>query len=440
MLQKIWSALVLIALAALFAFADSGWRLPRKLPGLDWKPPWVKEEVHGADWCEEHQVERSKDAVCNPALARGGTEVVREREPKEGECTNTLMRINLSPAVAKAVDLALEPAQLRAIAETIEASAETLVPPSRFARVAPRIAGVVREVKGVLGQAVEGGAVLALLESSQFGDAKSDYLQALALRELRKRTAEREQSLFDKKISAGRELNEAQSALEEALLSAQRAEQRLAALGLTAEAIRTIAERKDASPAMELVAPFEGTIVEASAVPGELATSERPLFSVASMERMWVAADVQEADLQKIEKGQRVVFTMEALPDKRFTGSVVAIGGEVDDRTRTVRVVADVKNHQLLLKARMFGRAEITVRPPEKKLLVPKAAVQNDGDCNLVFVSPAPNIYQARKIQVGTVYASGFEVAEGLAEGESVVTRGSFLLKSELLRGQMGVG
>src|SRR5262249_2337943 len=92
------------------------------------------------------------------------------------------------------------------------------------------------------------------------------------------------------------------------------------------------------------------------------------------------------------------------------------------------------------LKAKMFGRAEITVRPPEKKLLVPKTAVQNDGDCNLVFVSPAPNIYQARKIQIGTVYESGFEVAEGLADGESVVTRGSFLLKAERVRGRLGVG
>jgi membrane fusion protein, heavy metal efflux system len=342
--------------------------------------------------------------------------------------------------VAKEVDLALEPVRLLPVAETIRANAETLYPPSRLARVAPRIAGVVRDVKAVLGQEVEAGTVLALLESSAFGDAKSEYLQARALRELRQRTAEREQTLFEKKISAGRELSEAETALEEAVLNAQRAEQRLAALGLSAPQIQAIAEKKDASAAMELVAPFPGTVVEATAVPGELVTSERPIFSVAAMDRMWVAADVYESDLPKIEKDQRVVFTMEGLPDKRFSGSVVAIGGEVDDRTRTVRVLADVKNVQRLLRARMFGRAEITVKPPERKLLVPKAAVQNDGDCNLVFVSPSKNVYQARKIQVGTVYEGGFEVAGGLADGESVVTRGSFLLKTEVLRGQMGAG
>lgn len=415
MLQKIGSALTLVVLAALFVLADNGWRLP-----------WAKAPPPAAG--------------PEPKLERGGTEVSREREPKEGECPNTLVRIAVPAGVAKEVGLALETVGLQAIAEKIRANAETLVPPSRLARVAPRIPGVVREVKAVLGEEVASGAVLAILESSAFGDAKSDWLQALALRELRRRTAEREQSLFDKKISAGRELSEAQSALEEASLAEQRAAQRLAALGLSADAIRAIAERKDASPAMELVAPFAGTIVDAAAVPGELATSERPLFSVASMERMWVAADVYESDLPKIEPGERVVFTMEGLPDKRFVGSVVAIGAEVDDRTRTVRVVADVKNVERLLKGRMFGRAEITVRPPEKKLLVPKAAVQNDGDCNLVFVSPAANLYQARKIRIGTVYDNGFEVVEGLAGGESVVTRGSFLLKSEMLRGQMGAG
>jgi cobalt-zinc-cadmium efflux system membrane fusion protein len=88
----------------------------------------------------------------------------------------------------------------------------------------------------------------------------------------------------------------------------------------------------------------------------------------------------------------------------------------------------------------MFGRAEIAVKPAEPKLLVPKEAVQNDGDCNLVFVSPAADIFQARKIEVGTVYEGGYEIIGGLAAGEKVVTTGSFLLKTEILRGQIGAG
>jgi cobalt-zinc-cadmium efflux system membrane fusion protein len=191
---------------------------------------------------------------------------------------------------------------------------------------------------------------------------------------------------------------------------------------------------------MDLVAPFKGVVVEASAVPGEMASPEKPIYSVAAVERLWVAIDVAEIDLPKIEKDQKVAFTIEALPGQRFPGKVVAIAGEVDDRTRTARVYADVKNVQGRLRAKMFGRAEISVKPPEPKLLIPKEAVQNDGDCDLVFVAPTPNIFQARKIELGTAYGNGFEVLGGLASGDKVVTTGSFLLKTEVLRGQIGAG
>jgi multidrug efflux pump subunit AcrA (membrane-fusion protein) len=88
----------------------------------------------------------------------------------------------------------------------------------------------------------------------------------------------------------------------------------------------------------------------------------------------------------------------------------------------------------------MFGRVEIAVKSEEPRLLVPRDAVQDDGDCRLVFVSPRPDVYQARKVGLGSRFAGYFEVLEGLAEGEEVVTTGSFQLKTEVLRGQMGAG
>src|SRR5262245_60496868 len=136
MFQKLVTTFVFAVLASLFVLAGNDWKLPQKLPFTAWKPPWAAAPAHGADWCEAHQVELSKCPVCNPKVARGGTVVVREREPKEGECPNTLVRITLPPEVEKQVDLALEPAQMRTIAETIRANAESLYPPSRFARVA----------------------------------------------------------------------------------------------------------------------------------------------------------------------------------------------------------------------------------------------------------------------------------------------------------------
>jgi cobalt-zinc-cadmium efflux system membrane fusion protein len=429
MSEKGLTGIVFVVLIGLFGWAST-----------DWKIPWQKKSAQEADWCQEHGVPESRCEICHPELARGGTVAVREREPKEGECANTLVRVTLGPGVAKAVNLDLQAAELRPVAETIKANAETLYPPAQFARVAPLLPGVVREVKAVLGQDVDTGSPLAVLESSEFGQAKGDYLQAVALVRLREKTAEQEKALAEKKISSGRELLAAETGLGEAKLAERRALQRLMTLGLTAEQAKEVAEKQDLSSRIEVRAPFAGKVVEAHAVSGEISTPDKPLFSVAATERLWISIDLYEADLPKVEKDQKVFFHVEGFLDKRFPGRIVTIGGEVDDRTRMVRVIADVKNVDGLLRARMFGRAEIAVKPPEPKLLVPKDAVQNDGDCNLVFVSTAKDIFQARKVHLGTIYEGGYEIAGGLAAGEKVVTRGSFLLKTEVLRGQMGAG
>lgn len=372
-------------------------------------------------------------APTDPRTARGGTTVFREREPEPGECANTLVRITLAPGVAEEVKLELYEPKLDRVADTIRANAESLYPPSQYARVAPRLPGVVREVKAILGQDVQEGEVLAVLDSPDFGALKQDLLQALSTLKLRQETYDQEKQFFDKKITSGRELLQATTQLEEAKLALAQARQKLASLGITSDPA-------DTSGVLEVTAPFAGRVVEASAVRGETASTERSLFSVAAVERLWISIDVYESDLAKVEKDQKVAFTVEGLPSKKFPGRIVAIGGEVDDRTRTVRVFAEVKNVQGLLRANMFGRAEITVKPPEPKLLVPREAVQNDGDCWLVFVSPARNVYQARKVEIGAVYQGGYEIVGGLAAGEKVVTTGSFLLKTEVLRGQMGAG
>ena len=88
----------------------------------------------------------------------------------------------------------------------------------------------------------------------------------------------------------------------------------------------------------------------------------------------------------------------------------------------------------------MFGRAAIRIEEAKPKLVVPREALQNDGDCWLVFVSPIENVFQAREVEPGVPYGAGIEIVGGLAAGERIVTTGSFLLKTEVLRGQIGAG
>ena len=121
-------------------------------------------------------------------------------------------------------------------------------------------------------------------------------------------------------------------------------------------------------------------------------------------------------------------------------GKVSAVAGSVDEQTRTLHVFAEIKNSQGLLREHMLGHADLQVKPAERKLVVPRSAVQTDGDCHFVFVSATPNVFKTRQVDLGTAYRDGYEITGGLAAGERVVTVGSFALKAEVLRGEMGAG
>lgn len=423
------TAAVLVALAGAYGWLAFGDRLRRGGAAHD-----------PADWCEEHGKPESRCEECRPALARGGTVAMMTREPKAGECPNTLVRVTLGAGVAETAGIESVRVEPRPIDERIFAVAETQYAPSQYARVAPRLAGVVKEAFAVLGQDVKAGEVLATVTCPELAAAKSAYLQALAVQKLRLETWEKAAELFKQKFATSREELEARTALEEARLEVGRATLHLQALGLSDEQVRAVGESRDLSPLLPVTSPFAGRIVQASAVAGESAGPDRPLFAVALLERLWAAVDVPEADLTRVAVGQKAFFTIESAAGKRFPGRVVAVGSEVDDRTRTGRVYAEFKNTEGMLRARMFGRAEILVKDASPRLVVPKDALQNDGDCSLVFVKVKEDTYQARKVEVGAVFEGGYEIRGGLASGEEVASRGAFLLKSEAMRGQMGAG
>lgn len=420
---------VFITLMSLFLLAANDWTLP-------WTAP---ERAAGVEWCEPHDVELAKCEICNPALARGGTQVIQGGDPLPGQCPNTTLRVKLGQGVAERVGLELATVEMRTIEERLRANAETGFEPGRYARVAPRLSGTIVEVLVGIGQEVSEGAVLAVVEAPELGRAKSEFLQALATEKLRLSLHDSKKSVFPK-ITTRQQMAEAEALLEAARVSVRLQEQHLMTLGLSDDDIISVKKTGLASSRLAVKSPFDGTVVSLGAVRGEFGSPAQPIVGIADMSRMWLVVNVYEQDLPKIEVGQKVRFEVEGLPGTRFPGKVAAVGGEVDDRTRTVRVYASIKNRDDLLKANMFGQAEIRIRPEEPKLLVPRNAVQNDGDCNLAFVSPSKDTYLPRTLDIGAVYAGGYEVVGGLAPGDRVVTTGSFLLKTEILRGQIGAG
>ncbi len=313
-------------------------------------------------------------------------------------------------------------------------------------------------------------AIRQALAAVPVGDAKAKLLRAHASLQLARAEVARESQLVEKKVSSARSYETALSALAaaEADFTASREEiafsnerDRLAAdralqvargalgaavrtlriLGLSAEQVADVGHESDESLSRhELRSPVSGRVVRREVAAGESVNEADVLFVIVDNSMMWLVADVYERDLLRLREGQPVIFTVDGLAGVSFQGTVSWISSQMDDRTRTVRARADLSNEDGLLRAMMFGRARIVVHDNDEVISVPADAVQTDGCCQLVFVRQSDTAYQPRKVLLGTS-ASGFvEVLKGLDEGEVVATTGSFLMKTEILKSNIGAG
>lgn len=233
----------------------------------------------------------------------------------------------------------------------------------------------------------------------------------------------------------------AERSITVAAVALRTAERNLRILGLSDGQIAAIRASDPGSLCRyELRSPVPGLVVERAAVAGEAVEAGDVLFEVADLSTMWLTMNVSQRDLPLIEVGHRVGFTVDGLPGRLFEGRVTWVSARIDDRTRTVPVRAELPNKGGLLRANMFGRARIVLRDARDVLSVPEDALQTDGCCQIVFVKKAEDLYEPRKVVPGTQAGGYVEILDGLTEGEAVVTTGAFLMKTEILKGNIGAG
>jgi cobalt-zinc-cadmium efflux system membrane fusion protein len=245
---------------------------------------------------------------------------------------------------------------------------------------------------------------------------------------------------LERHVATERDILEAETKLAESRITLSRARQRLQNLGLTDIEIHEVARRRDTSSLLAMTSPFAGIVVERTAVMGEVVNTSKVLFAIGDTSKMWAMLDVYEADFRKVRLRQPVVLTVEGLRGEAFGGRITWISSHVDRRTKTLKVRAEIANPEGLLRAGMFGKAVITIHDKESLLVVPKAAVQWDGCCNIVFVKHSDTLFKPRKVQLGYETDAFYTVEGGLKPHEVVVTTGSFLLKTEILKGSIGAG
>ncbi len=190
---------------------------------------------------------------------------------------------------------------------------------------------------------------------------------------------------------------------------------------------------------LELKAPIDGSITQRKSTVGELIGKDTEVYTISDPADLWVLAEVKERDIAAVHVGQEAVFTVLAYLSETFHGKVVLLGNRVESESRTLEVRIAVNNADGRLKPGMFADVEVTTTMIEDVLVVPDSALQTEGETQIVFVALGDGKFERRVVKLGLEQHGRVQVLDGVKAGEQVVTAGSFILKSELLKSEMEV-
>ena len=167
------------------------------------------------------------------------------------------------------------------------------------------------------------------------------------------------------------------------------------------------------------------------------------LYQIADLSRAWVYADIYEDELSFLKVGQKATVRLSYLPGKTFEGKVDYLYPYLNETSRTATVRLEFPNPGGRLKPGMY--ADVEIRTPVKEaLVVPESAILDSGIRRMVFVAKGMGRFEPREVKIGSRINHHIVILEGLTEGESVVTHGTFLMDSEskmmaAMEGMMGL-
>jgi len=194
--------------------------------------------------------------------------------------------------------------------------------------------------------------------------------------------------------------------------------------------IAELARTAEPSVYVPILSPAGGIVVEKNVVAGSFVEPGARLYRIADLSRVWIEADVYEADLPLVKVGEEATVTLSYLPGESLTGSIDYVYPYLDPGTRTGRLRLVIANPDGRLKPDMYADVELVI-PLGERLLVPQEAVIRAGKTNLVFVDLGEGRLAPREIGLGRSTREGYVVTAGLETGERVVTSGNFLIAAE---------
>lgn len=359
-------------------------------------------------------------------------------------------QIVLTPEQQAAGKIETQVVSLSDAPEMLRVAGRIALADDRTWHVGVRTDGIVMSVKVGLGDRVEKGQVLARYHADEVREARAQYRKALAelnrvqaAQALAQRNYDRVQTLLSLKAAsiqqveeARQELLAAQTAVRGAQIEVDRGQDQLE------DDLRVPADPAAGAPAelvdeVPILAPADGYIIEKLITPGKTVQTTTDTFVIGDLSEVWMLANVRQEQLSRLRIGQMATVMLPGIPATRFPGKLTNLGQQLDETTRVMQVRIVVENPGNRLKPEMLTNAEIPVGAGQPGLQVPSDALQQIDNQDVVFVRTAADRFVVRPVRIGEAVDGKTPVLDGLKAGEQVAVRGSFVLKSQLLKSTM---
>lgn len=350
---------------------------------------------------------------------------------EEGHVEGEAGLVSLTAEQLKAGGIRIETASPQPFSATLELPGQLMLNSEREARVIAPLGGMVRSVPVQVGMKVGQGAVLATLESRELAEASAGLLAARERRVLAESTFQREEGLWQKKISAEQDYLAARRDLNEARIAEQGARQKLLALGISAADVAAL--RNGGSLARySLRAPLAGTVLSRDLTLGEALGTDKTVFRIADLSSLWIELALPAADLALVQRGQRVIVSDGT---QQGEGRVLFVQPELDAASRTGSVRVEIDNRDGRWRSGQFLRAQLLTGKTLPAIAVPASAIVLLEKRSVVFVETRGGL-EAREVQPGRKAGDRVEIIKGLEAGERYASGDVFLLKAELGKGE----
>lgn len=379
-------------------------------------------------------------AIVISALSLTGCGKNGEQKEEKKE-TSKNENISISKNAIKEIDLKTEVVKMLPFEGNVAIPATVLTNQDAEALVGSLVQGRIHKVYVKAGDYVKAGQLLMDIEGLEIGQIKADYLTDKASLEVAKANYERLKSLNEQKIGSQKSLIEAEAEYKKALAEFMAEDRKIHSIGMTDDEITGENQKKgnDHTPGLlHVKSPINGLVVERNVVIGQMVEATTNAFKIINTSDIWIDGKASEKDIKLISEKSSARFISSVYPDESFSGRINFVNPVIDEKTRTFTIRCDFKNLNNKLKPQMFGELLIPAAKNSKAILIPAESVIKIDNNDCVFVVVSDTVFSKRIVKTGSVENDRIEIKEGLKEGEKIVSKGAFYIKSEMLKDELG--